>query len=187
MTSPVILRRETILSNPWLEVASRVVRGMPGSTDDQEYYVVRPHDYVSVIAVTPHDELVLVRQYRPAVDRTTLELPSGLLDPGETPDDTARRELLEETGYLAGPLEHLGTLLPDTGRYENRLWCYLAEGVEPAADWETPEDGIERTLVPLAELPALMQTGAFDHALHLAVIMLAVARGRLAGLLAPWT
>ena len=185
MTSPVIIERKTLLSNPWLEVAARVVRGMPGSTGDQEFYVVRPRDYVSVVATTTEGGLLLVRQYRPAVDRMTLELPSGLLDPGETPDNTARRELYEETGYVANTVEHLGTLLPDTGRYENRLWCYVAEGVEPATDWQVPDDGVERVVMPVPELLSLITSGAFDHALHLAVVMLAVAHGRLAALRPP--
>lgn len=184
MAPPAILRRETLLSTPWLEVAARVVRGMPGSTGDQEFYVVRPRDYVTVIATTTEGQVLLVRQYRPAVDRQTLELPSGLLDPGEAPEETARRELLEETGYVAHTVEHLGTLLPDTGRYENRLWCYFAEGVTPAPDWQLPDDGVERAVVGIADLPALMRSGEFDHALHLAVIMLAVTRGHLRTILA---
>ncbi len=185
MPAPVILRRDTLLSTPWLEVAARVVRGMPGSTGDQEFYVVRPRDYVAVVATTTAGELILVRQYRPAVDRQTLELPSGLLDPGETTENTAHRELLEETGYVAHTVEHLGTLLPDTGRYENRLWCYLAEGVTLAPDWQLPEDGVERAVVPATDLPALMQSGEFDHALHLAVVMLAVSRGHLRTIFTP--
>ena len=185
MASPVIIERKTLLSTPWLEVAARVVRGMPGSTGDQEFYVVRPRDYVSVVATTTEGGLLLVRQYRPAVDRVTLELPSGLLDPGETPENTARRELLEETGYVAGAVEHLGTLLPDTGRYENRLWCYFAEGVTPDPAWQLPDDGVERTTVTVPDLLSVILSGEFDHALHLAVVMLAVAQGRLAALRVP--
>jgi ADP-ribose pyrophosphatase len=185
MPSPVIIERKTLLSTPWLEVAARVVRGMPGSAGDQEFYVVRPRDYVSVVATTTEGDLLLVRQYRPAIDRVTLELPSGLLDPGETPENTARRELHEETGYVAGAVEHLGTLLPDTGRYENRLWCYYAEGVTPDPAWQLPDDGVERTTVGVPDLFAMMLSGEFDHALHLAVVMLAVARGRLAALRTP--
>lgn len=184
MTRPVILRRETLLSTPWVEVASRVVRGMPGSDGDQEYYVIRPRDYVVVVATTADGEILLVRQYRPAVDRVTLELPSGLLDPGETPAEAARRELFEETGYVAHTVEPLGALLPDTGRLENQLWGFLTEGVTPAPAWEPPADGVDRASVPLGELPGLITAGAFDHALHLGVLMLAVARGRLRGVLA---
>jgi ADP-ribose pyrophosphatase len=184
MTVPSIVGREILLDNEWLQVAAKVVRGMPGSTGDQRFYVVRPRDYVSVVATTPDQQIVLVRQYRPAVERVTLELPSGLLDPGETPENTARRELQEETGYVARHVEHVGTLIPDTGRYENRLWCYVAPDVELAAGHAAPEEGMEPVLVDLRDLPDLLRSSEFDHALHLAALMLALASGHLSGMIA---
>ena len=75
------------------------------------FYMLELPDYVSVIALTPARELLLVRQHRPVVGRETLELPSGHVDPGERPEDAARRELLEETGFDApqpGTARHAG-------------------------------------------------------------------------------
>jgi ADP-ribose pyrophosphatase len=183
MVQPVVVGREVLLENAWLQVAAKLVRGMPGGDGDQRYYVIRPHDYVCVVATTPEQQIVLVRQYRPAVERVTLEIPSGLLDPGETPEVAAIRELREETGYVADRVEHIGTLVPDTGRYENRLWCYAAPGVRRAAELIAPEEGIEAVLVDVRDLAALMRSSQFDHALHVAAVMLALTSGHLPGLL----
>jgi ADP-ribose pyrophosphatase len=76
----------------------------------------------------------------------------------------------------APDLELLGTLISDTGRNENRLWCYLAARVSPLAAGHVPERGVERILVARAKLPELLAQGEFDHALHLAALMLATVR-----------
>ena len=183
MPSPVVIGREILIDNEWIQVAAKLVRGMPGASDDQDFYVIRPRDYVCVVATTPDRQLILVRQYRPAVERVTLEIPSGLVEPGEAPAETALRELREETGYVAERAVHVGTLAPDTGRYENRLWCYVALDAAPAPDPDPPEAGIEPVLVDLQEMPALMLSARFDHALHISALMLALTRGYLPGLL----
>ena len=129
-----------------------------------------------VVAFTDRDELVLVRQYRPAVERHTLELPSGHVEPKETPAESARRELAEECGFDAPRLELLGPLASDTGRNENRIWCYFAAKVSSLGPDYVPEPGVERILAPRAQLPELMARAEFDHALHLAALMLAVMK-----------
>jgi ADP-ribose pyrophosphatase len=131
-------------------------------------------DYVSVVAFTDKHELVLVQQYRPAVERHTLELPSGHVEQAETPEQSARRELAEECGFDARELELLGTLISNTGRNENRIWCYLAARVSPLGTDCVPERGVARILVPRANLAELVAKAEFNHALHVAALMLAV-------------
>lgn len=132
-------------------------------------------DYVTVLAVAADGRIPLVRQYRPALDREVLELPGGLLEDGETPAACAARELEEEAGFrTTSPLRLLGELEPDSGRLENRLWAYLATGVEPIADW-LPEAGVDRVLVDRAELLAAITNGRFTHALHIGIVGLALA------------
>jgi ADP-ribose pyrophosphatase len=181
MTGPEVVGREVLLDNEWLQVAAKVVRGMPGSSEDQRYFVVRPRDYVCIVAITSEQKLILVRQFRPAVERVTLELPSGLLDPGESPEETALRELLEETGYVADRVEHIGTMIPDTGRYENRAWCFVAQNARPASGTHELEEGVAPILVDLQEVPGLIRSSEFDHALHLAALMLAFVSGHVSG------
>jgi ADP-ribose pyrophosphatase len=166
-----IVDRKVEFETPWFQV---VAKRVPGET--APYYSLRMQDYVCVVAFTEQDELVLVRQYRPAVERHTLELPSGHVEPAEPPTESARRELAEECGLDAPRLELLGTLISDTGRNENRLWCYLADKVLPLGADHVPEPGVERILVPRVNLPGLIARAEFDHALHLAALMLAVVR-----------
>jgi len=145
----------------------------------EAYHSLEQADYVTVLAVTRDGRIPLVRQYRPALDRECLELPGGLVDAGEAPDVSAARELTEEAGFrTVAPLRLLGALDPDSGRLENRLWAYLASGVEPAADW-TPEPGVERVLVDRTELLDMITDGRFTHALHIGIVGLALATGAL--------
>ena len=109
--------RQEVYSTKWFRL---VAAPQP---DGEPYYMLELPDYVSVVALTPARELVMVRQYRPVVLRHTLELPSGHVERNEGPEEAARRELLEETGFEAGRLDLLGTLVPDVGRLANRMWC----------------------------------------------------------------
>jgi len=168
---------EQVLS-PWATLVTRRVQA-PGGVAPQEFHSFKLADYVAMLAVTVDGQIPLVRQYRPALGRVTLELPSGLLDPSEEPGQAAARELLEETGLRAGSVvTPLGSLAPDSGRLENRLWGFFTDNVspEPAPDWQ-PEAELEHLLVTPRELQDLILTGQFDHALHIAVIGLALTRG----------
>lgn len=165
--------KTTIFQSPWCTLIARPdAQGRP-------YYMLEVADYVSVIALTSDRRLVLVRQYRPVVDRVTLELPSGHVDPGETPEEAARRELREETGFTADDLELLGTLVPDVGRLTNRMWCYFARDVVPVATPSAIEEGIEVVIVPEREAMAMAGDGTIDHALNLAALFMAVSRNRV--------
>jgi ADP-ribose pyrophosphatase len=161
-----------VFATPWFEL---IARTPPGWT--APHYSVRGPDYVTVIARTPDGALLLVRQYRPAVDMTTLELVSGHVDPGQTAEEGARCELLEETGYQTGHLELLGELAPDVGRLTNRLWVFFAEALTPAAEWR-PEADVERILYR-GSLRDLLGDRAFCHALNHAALLLAFAAGRV--------
>jgi ADP-ribose pyrophosphatase len=163
--------RKVEFETPWFQLVSKRVAG-----ESAPYYALHVQDYVCVVAFTEQDELVLVRQYRPAVERHTLELPSGHIEPNEPPAESARRELAEECGLDALRLELLGTLISDSGRNENRIWCYLAAKVSPLGADYVPEPGVERILVPRVKLPELIARAEFDHALHVAALMLAVLR-----------
>ncbi len=164
------LKTEVAFATPWFQVLGKTMR-----EEEEPYYSLKLPDYAAVVALTEEQRVVIVRQYRPAVEHHTLELPSGLVDAGETPLAAARRELLEETGYEAGEWELLGGMEPDVGRLGNRIWACLAKNVRPAKDRQ-PEAGIEVLTWSLQDLSQAMQDGSFDHALHVAVVMLAVLK-----------
>ena len=158
-----------------------VAKYLAGESEEFPHCALETLDYVSVVALTRARELVLVRQYRPAVEDYTLELPSGHVEQGERPEDAARRELWEETGFQSGEMELLGCLKPDTGRLANRSWCFFTKGLEQAPGQGGPRDSEieEVVLCPLPELRDWINRGTIDHAQNLAGLMLAMSRKHL--------
>lgn len=168
-----ILSRKEVLHTPWFNLIAKKT-----ADDPSPYYSLKMRDYVTVVAVTKQRKILLVSQYRPAVEKRVLELPSGHVDKGETPLSAARRELLEETGYKAGRLQFLGCLLPDTGRHSNLLWCFFC----PNAILDTsakPESGLRVKALPKNALLRKVRLGSFNHALNMAVLSLAMIKGKL--------
>jgi len=163
----LISRTETIVS-PWVRLVAKEVRFQPGQAA-QVYHCVGVADYVAILAVTHGGRIPLVGQYRPAVEAYTWELPSGLIDPGESPQTACRRELLEETGIVAEDVRYLGDYYSDTGRIQNRLHAFLVKGRDPAASF-VKEEGLEIRYVDVAGLQAAVRNGEFKHQLHLGVL-----------------
>lgn len=166
-----ILSRKNVYTVPWFKLRQKHVRG-----EKKPFYSLAMRDYVTVLAIREDGRVLLIHQYRPAVERLTPELPSGTVDKGETPERAARRELEEETGYRAGKLEFMGCVWNDTGRLENRLWCYFAGGVR--ASGNRPEAGIHVRAVSPKTFIARIKRGGGYHALNLAVVAMAMARGK---------
>lgn len=164
------LKTEVAFSTPWLDLLAKTMK--PG---EQPYYSLRLPDYTAIIALTDDRRVLAVRQYRPALERYTIELPSGLIDPGETAETAALRELREETGYQAAGLEPLGPLTTDTGRNSNRIWHFVARDVKKA-DGHVPEEGVEPLSYSIGELRKAILQGEFDHSLHIAGLLQAMLR-----------
>ena len=174
--NPVLDVRRTVIS-PYVTLCARLVR-LEGKAEPEVFHSLDQADYVSVLAQTTDGRIVLVRQFRPAVEAETLELPGGLLGAGEDPAICAARELEEETGYRAtAPLVLLGRILPDVGRLDNALWAYYAEGVESAPSW-SPEPGVEPALFDKAEFLRTVAAGGLANGPHLGMLALAHAQGR---------
>lgn len=162
----------------WVTLVARSIRPAAGAPP-QTFHSLTQADYVTVLAISEDGRIPLVRQYRPALDRVTTELPGGLLDSGEPPETCAARELFEETGYRAtAPLQLLGRLDPDSGRLENGFWTFLAQGVVRDPAWR-PERGIDSLTTSREELLEAIRNGEFTMALHIALVGLAVLGGHL--------
>jgi ADP-ribose pyrophosphatase len=171
-------RRVECVLSPWVTLVTHNVR-FPGSLAEKEFHSFKQVDYVSMLAVTTDARIPLVRQYRPALEQFTLELPSGLLEPGEEPAEAASRELMEETGLVAGPtVMKIGHFVVDSGRLENRLWAFFTNSVSPQQQtgWQ-PDPQVECFLVSKNELKELILKGQFEHGPHLAVLGQAMAHG----------
>ena len=86
--------------------------------------IVRHPGAAAVVALTESGKIVLVRQYRTAIDRVTVEIPAGKLDPGEDPLDCAKRELHEETGFRAGRIRFLTSIVTSCGFCDEIIHIY---------------------------------------------------------------
>lgn len=176
MNKPFIHRVHKDLSVPWYEQIKKEVF-FPGEDEPQIYYSIKPSDYVTALTHTTDGKFIILKQYRPAVEDYTFELPSGHAEDGETPAQAMIRELREETGCIAGDVTLLREVIPDTGRLENRLWAFYIADVEIKDIPDKGEnEGIEVHLVSHAELFEMINRGQLNHALDLSVIALAISQ-----------
>ena len=162
----MIRGRDTVFSTPWFELTAKQT-----DLDPQPYYSIRQADYVCVIAMTADGDHVFVRQYRPAIEDYTLELASGLVDDDRSPEATVLRELEEEAGYTASNPELLGVLHPDSGRLQNRLWCYVVRDARPIPG-HVVERGMEPVILGADRVDQMLRDGEIGCALHYAAYLL---------------
>ena len=170
---PKITDRSVAFATPWFEIVAKQIDGNPAP-----HYTLQTADYATIVATDGDGRLLMVKQYRPVVEDFTLELPSGLVDPGETPEASMRRELIEETGHEADAVESLGSLLPDVGRLGNRMHCFAASNVRPILPAPVLEDGIELVRLTPEEVLQALRTLRCNHALNFGALLLAVLKGR---------
>ncbi len=123
---------------PWPRIRSQSVQSFrvfsirtdttvsPRTGIEHDFYVIETQDWVNIIPLTADHRVVMIRQYRHGSREVTLEIPGGLVDPGETPEEAAVRELLEETGYQAEKVEKIGVSNPNPAIFNNR--CYTFRG-----------------------------------------------------------
>ena len=141
----------------------------PRTHKEHDFYVLESADWVNVIPLTPQNEVVLISQYRHGIKEVTLEIPGGIVEVGDTPEEAALRELREETGYEGSQMILLGSVHPNPAFLDNRCYSYLARGVSLTGKQEqdTKED-IEVMLRPLEVIPRLIREGEITHSLVLA-------------------
>ena len=120
--------------------------------------------------------MVLVRQYRKAVEGTLLEVPAGSVDMGEGPEDCARRELLEETGYTAGRVELLASFYTTPGFCTERMHAFLATDLTPGEAQPEFDEDIQVITVPLNEAMGMIQSGEIKDAKSIASLLLVLER-----------
>jgi ADP-ribose pyrophosphatase len=121
--------------------------------------VVEHKGAVAIVPLLPGNRVVLIRQWRYAVEEELLEIPAGTLEPGEEPLACAHRELAEETGYRAARLEPIASFYTSPGFTNERLHLFLATGLEPAAIASDEDELIEVVTIPWTEAMAMCADG----------------------------
>jgi ADP-ribose pyrophosphatase len=134
--------------------------------------VVRQRGSVAALPVLDDGRVVLIRQYRYAVDERVWEIPAGRIDPGETPAQGARRELEEEVGYAAARLEPLSTFYTTPGFCDERMHLFRASGLRQVPARPEADERIEAAVFTLDEARAMIARGEIREAKTLVALLL---------------
>jgi len=137
----------------------------PRTGHDHDFYVIDFPNWVQVLPITPQNQVVMVSQYRHGCGQVLIELPGGLIDQDDgNPEESAQRELLEETGYVAEELILLAETYPQPAVLSNTGSTYLARNVKKAGEPRPdPAEDIEICLVDLEKIPEMIRKGEIKN------------------------
>jgi ADP-ribose pyrophosphatase len=139
-----------------------------------DFEIVRHPGGAAVVPLLDGGQVVLIRQFRPAVGEMIWEIPAGRLEPGETPEQCVARELAEEAGYRAGAMERLGTMLSAVGFSDEAVHLFLARDLRPIPPSLEEDEFIEVVPMPLTEAVAMVRRGEIpDGKTQLALLLVA--------------
>ena len=160
-----------VAENPFLTLEEHT-RHEEGTGKNGDFYIVHAPNWANIIALTENNEVVLVEQFRQGSDRIELEIPGGIINSDEAPDDSIIRELVEETGYQpseSSVFKRLGFVLPNPAFINNVCYSYLLTNVRPTGTTHFDEhENIRVRLIPLNDIDRLIRDGQIQHALVIA-------------------
>ena len=137
----------------------------------EEYDFVGHHGAAAAVGVLEDGRLVMVRQYRNALDRFTLEIPAGGLNPDEPTSEAAARELEEETGYRCGKIEKLITIRTTVAFCNEKIEIYLATELKKTAQHLDEDEFVNVEIHTLEELERMIYDGTIEDAKTIASIL----------------
>lgn len=147
---------------------------LPGGRRSTMDFVEHP-DAAAIVPLTDDGEVILLRQYRHATGEWLREIPAGKLDPGESPEDGARRECAEESGWRPRRLEALGYIWTTPGFTNERIWLFLGRDLEPVGQGLDPDEVLAVERLPLREALGLAVGGGVSDGKSLAALFRAAA------------
>jgi 8-oxo-dGTP pyrophosphatase MutT (NUDIX family) len=175
-STPRIVSRDRTCLSPWVTLEAVSVVRPDAAMSVDVFHAFRQDDYVHVVAMTRHGEFVLVRQYRPVIERWTLEFPGGLRNASEDPAAAATRELREETGFAVVEMMQLVEGPADVGRLCNKFFGFFALAEGPGAE---SERGITTVLTTGKELRDHAASGRIATPSHVGLLYLAAIHPRV--------
>lgn len=165
--------KQTVFRTEWFSIEQESFDCIE-SLEGKPYYRINSPDGVIILAVTETDEIILVKQFRPALNQYTLEFPSGSINESESesPQEAAARELYEETGFVCRTLNCLGKGRIMMNRHKSRDFAFYGTGAVKHSKFESKED-FEVVLVTPADFKALVLSGQFEQFPAFALLVLA--------------
>jgi len=148
---------KTIYDGQVIKLRVDTIQTQNGKESTRE--IVERSDCVSIIAIDEDDNVLLVKQFRKAIEKDLLEIPAGGIEPGEDPEETVRREMQEETGYLPTNIVKLHGFYSAPGYCSEYLYLYLATDLVPSQLYAEDTDEISLVRVPVNQIPDLLSSG----------------------------
>ncbi|HLF84920.1 MAG TPA: NUDIX hydrolase [Blastocatellia bacterium] len=166
-----LIKREYVHRGKVLDLS--LSRFMSEAKGEVEIEIVHHNGGAGTLPLFEDGTVALVRQWRYPLGRYSLEIAAGRIEPGHSPEETAARELEEELGYRATELRKLGEFLVAPGYCEERLFVYLATGLEGSRQNLDDDEEIEVVRMPFADALARVHSGEIDDAKSIITILLA--------------
>lgn len=172
-----VLKSELVFDEKWYKLRRDEVELPNGKVMDDYYVSVRP-DVVLTFPVTEKGDVIFVRQYKHAAANVFIELPGGVIDDHETnPEEAAKREMLEETGYTSDDVELVAEVIDNPTKDTNKIYFYLARNAYKIADQDLDEsESIEVLHVPIQEVESMVLSGQINVSGSVALCLLALRK-----------
>jgi len=157
-----IISSKRVYENRWVQISEKLIR--IGDRKPDNYYVVQGSErLVSTIGIDSDQNVLLVEQYRFAVDDITVDVPGGSIEADETPEQAAKREFEEETGFTPAKLEQIAHIYCDSGQKDSQRWFYLATDLSKLKQGLDHDETIALMKIPLNELALQVQQGKWNE------------------------
>ncbi|WP_323704811.1 NUDIX hydrolase [Mammaliicoccus sp. Dog046] len=156
------ISKEVIYKGRIFDLEKHQVSLPNGETSERE--IILHNGAVSVLAVTPEEEILVVEQFRKAMEKTLIEIPAGKLEIGEDREEAAIRELEEETGYIADQLELIGEVYGCPGFCNEKVSIYIAKDLKVGKINLDEDEFLNVTKIPVSEIQSLLSSGKIEDA-----------------------
>lgn len=172
-----VKRRQYLLKRPWITLREDHVV-LPHGAEMEEFHVVEYPDWAATVCLNQNEDLVFVEQYRHGIERSSLELPAGVIEPNESPLEAARRELLEETGYVSDHWSSLGACSTDPSNHSNYAHLFVCTDAVRIQDPDYDDEELLATrIIRKTDVSALIRDRSIVHGIHLTALMFAHLEG----------